>query len=419
MGKENRRGRRLDKKEMNTWANSLIDGSVQCWGCPVFDRLFQVISQASAAAYRQFSLFCILIFCLIMAFYILYAVWKNIHGGLDDPMYQKYIKPVVINSLFVFALLGMGVALPRFITTVTFEPVADMTLIYTQSMVRTDTAAVEKKITYQPQPMGDAGFYRPQLRDKIIMLMKTTITQFQGYIKLGIAIMDNAFSWKALLGIGSLLKHILMFAMGLYLVYGFFKIFIRFCFYFIDIIAAMTFFAFFFPLSLVMFVFKNSEAPDWAKKLGSNVGADQFKKVINAIVSLSAAVLTYTVIMVIIAKFFSAPGASAAELMELITSGSIYADALSDDNLAAMTIMGCIVLIYVVDFLAAQVPKVTSMFMSAFEVEPAADFSESKSLGGQFADDAMKVTGNVVKTVKNIGKAIISGDGEKTEEKKT
>jgi hypothetical protein len=391
---------------------------VQCWGCPVFDRLFQVISAAAAAVYRQFSLFCILIFCIILAFYILYAVWKNIKGGVDDPMYQKYLKPVLINSVFVFALLSLGVQLPRFITTITFEPVADMTLIYTQSLVRTDTAAVEKKITYQPQSMDDNGFYRPQLRDKIVLLMKTTITQFQGYIKLGIAVMDSAFSWRAILGIGALLKHIIMFAIGLYLVYGFFKIFIRFCFYFVDIIVAMTFFAFFFPFSLVLFVFKNSEAPDWVKKLGTNVGADQFKKVINAIISLAAAVLTYTVIMVIIAKFFAAPGTSAVELTEMITSGAVSADALSDENLAAVTITGCVVLIYVIDFLASQVPQVTKMVMSVFEVEPVADFSENKSLGGQLADDAMKAAGNVTKKVMDVGKIIIGGGEKKEEEKK-
>jgi hypothetical protein len=278
-------------------------------------------------------------------------------------------------------------------------------------MVRMDSQTVEKKITYQPKQLDDTGFYRPQLRDKIILLMKTTITQFQGYVKLGIAVMDNAFSWRALLGIGALLKHVIMFAIGMYLVYGFFKIFIRFCFYFVDIIVAMTFFAFFFPLSLVLFVFKNSDAPEWMKSLGKNVGADQFKSVINAIISLASAVLTYTVIMVIIAKFFAAPGTSTVELMEMITNGSVYADALSDDNLAALTIMGCVVMIYVIDFLAAQIPQVTKTVMSVFDVE------DNNKLSEDLANDALKVTGNIAKTVKNVGAAIISG-GEKKEEKK-
>lgn len=396
---------------MNGWLNSIVDTSVQCWGCPVFDRLFQVVSSASAGAYRQFSTLCIIIFCILLAFYIMYAVWKNIRGGVTDPMYQKYLQPVIINSLIIFALLGVGVTLPRFITSITFEPVADMTLLYTQTMVRTDIDTVNQKVTYQPMPMDDDGFFRPELRNKIILLMKTTITQFQGYIKLGIAIMDRAFSWDALLGIGALIKHIMMFAVGLYLAYGFFKIFIKFCFYFVDIIVAMTFFAFFFPLSLVMFVFKNSEAPDWIKSIGSKMGAGQFKNVINAIISLAAAVLTYTVIMVIIAKFFSGPETSTTEIMHLITSGEIFAGALSDDNLATMTIAGCVVMIYVVNFLTSQIPQVSKMVMGVFNVE------QNNALGEELGDQALKVAGNIIKTAKDIGKDIVTG-GEKKEEKK-
>ena len=399
---------------MNGWLNGLVDGSVQCWGCPVFDRLFQVISVAAAAVYRQFSLFCILIFCLILAFYILYSVWKNIKGGVEDPMYQKSIKPVLINSLFVFALLGLGVYLPRFVSTITFEPVAQMTLAYTQSMVNTNNETVNEKVTYQPKEMDDTGFYRPELRNTIIMLMKTTITQLQSYIKLGIAVMDNAFSWVALTGVGTLVKHILMFFMGLYLVYEFFKIFIKFCFYFVDIIVAMTFFAFFFPLSIVMFAFRNSDAPDWIKSLGKELGTGQIKNIINSIIALSAAVLTYTVVMVIIAKFFSNNGTSTTELMQLITSGQIFAGALSDDNLAAMTLMGCVVMVYVVNFLSDQVGEVTKMVMGVFDVK------EEKSLSEGLANDAFTVTENVVKTVKDVGKVVFGGEkkDDKKEEKK-
>lgn len=402
---------------INSWLNGIVDTSVQCWGCPVFDRLFQVISSASAAVYRQFSLFCILIFCVLLSFYILYAVWKNIRGGVTDPMYQKYLKPVIINSLFIFALLGLGVWFPRFITTVTFEPVAEMTLVYTQSMVQTDNDTVNQKVTYEPEPMDDTGFFRPQLRDKIIMLMKTTITQFQGYMRLGIAVMDNAFSWSALTGIGALIKHIIMFAVGLYLLYGFFKIFIKFCFYFVDIIVAMTFFSFLFPLSLVLFVFRNSEAPKWIKDLGKNVGADQFKNVINAIISLAAAVITYTVIMVIIAKFFSGPDASTTELMHMITSGEIFAGALSDDNLATMTLAGCVVLIFVIEFLAREIPNVTKMVLSVFNISDS-DVKKATELSEGLAKDTMTVTKNIVKTVKDVTKAVTGGDDKKDEGKK-
>lgn len=397
---------------MNDWLNPLVDNTVQCWGCPVFDRLFQIVSDAAAAVYDKFAWFCIVLFCVLFAFYVINAVWKNMRAGINDPWYSKTVRPLIINSLVAFAFLGMGVALPRFITTITFEPVAQIALIYTQSMVGTNNETVEEKVVYKPMEMRDNGFFRPQLRDTIILLMKTTITQFQSYMKLGIAVMDKAFTWSALRGIGALIKHIILFFMGLYLFWGFFKLFIRFCFYFADIIVAMAFFAFFFPLSVIMLTFKGSqEVPSWISGIGKNLGVDQFKKLINAIIALVAAVLTYTVIMVVIAKFFSAPDASSAELMEMITSGNVLADNLSDDNLASMTLMSAIVLIYVINFLYSQIPQITSMVLSAFNVGTENQLSE------QLANDAMKLTGAVMDTAKKIGQTIISG-GETDDKKK-
>ena len=391
---------------MNNIVNPLIDASVQCWGCPIFDRLFQIVSNAAANVYQQFTIFCAILFCILFAFFVINAVWQNIKKNSDDPFSQKSIKPIFINSLIALTFLSMGIYLPRFITTITFEPAANIALIYTQSMLQTDNEVVNEKVTYQPTEISDNGFYRPQLRDTIIMLMKTTITQFQSYIKLGIAVMDKAFSIKALLGIGALLKHIMLFFIGLYLAYGFFKLFIRFCFYFADIIVAMTFFAFFFPLSLILVAFKGGDVPAWISSLGKKVGTNQFKTLINAIITLAAAVLTYTVIMVIIAKFFSAPGQSADEIMALITSGNIFSSDLSYDNIAGMTLVSCIILVYVLNFIYAQIPKVTSMVLDTFGV------SEEKQLSEQLANDAMKLTTNVINTAKEIGKTIINGGKE-------
>jgi hypothetical protein len=375
--------------------------------------LFQVISAAAAAVYRPFSLFCVLIFIIIMTFYVLYSVWDNIKGGAKNPMHVKYFKPVVINSLIVFALLGMGVFVPRFITTITFEPATDLITGYTQAALQTDTAKVEEKIIYQPQKMDDNGFYRPQLRDKIIILMKTTITQFQSYIKLGLAVMDNAFSWNAILGLGNLVKHVLMFFLGLYLVYGFFKLFLKFCFYFVDVILAMAYFAFFFPLALTLFIFQNSEAAKWVKELGKGIGANQFKAVISSIVALASAVITYLVIMVIIAKFFAGNGISANDLMNMILSGEVYEGSLSDDNLAALTLSGCILLIYLVNFLSAQIPQIKDMVLKAFNVD-----DKTQGVGEKFADDIMKVAGNVLSETKKVAGIIIGGGEDKKEDKK-
>lgn len=396
---------------MNGLANSLVDKTVQCWGCPVFDRLFQVVSDAAGAVYGHFSVFCLILFCVLFAFYVLNAVWQNIKGGIKDPWYEKSVRTVFLNSIVALTLLGMGVAMPRFVTSITFEPVAKIALVYTQATVQTDTDTVNEKVTYKPMKMSDNGFFRPELRDTIILLMKTTITQFQSYMKLGIAVMDSAFTWDALLGVGALIKHIILFVIGLYLFYGFFKLFIKFCFYFADIIVAMTFFAFFFPLSLILVSFKGADAvPKWISGLGKNVGTDQFKNLINAIIALAAAVITYTVIMVIIAKFFSAPGASSANLMQHILSGEVFAGDLNQENMAAMSLTGAVVLVYVLNFIYGQIPNVSKMVLGAFGV------SDKHDLGEQLANDAMALTSATINTAKKIGETIISG-GEKKDDK--
>lgn len=397
---------------MNDVLTSLVDKTVQCWGCGLFDRLFQVVSDAAAAAYQQMSTVCIILFCTLFSFFVLHAVWQTIKGGTSDPWYEKSVQKVFINAIVCIGLLSMGVVLPRFITTITVEPAAQIATAYTQAMVQQDAISVEDKVDYQPMEMSDSGFYRPQLRDKIILLMKTTITQFQSYMKLGIAVMDRAFSWDALLGIGSFLKHVILFAIGLYLTWGFFKLFFRYCCYFADIIIAMTFFAFFFPLSLMLFAFKGaSNVPGWIGKMGQNLGTSQLKNLINAIITLSSAVITYTVIMVIIAKFFSLSGADTTTLMQAITSGQVFADDLNTENLQAMTLASCIILVYVLNYIYGQIPQISKMILSAFGV------SEEKSESEQLANDMLHLTSTIWENAKKIGTTIIkggeTGDGKK------
>lgn len=393
---------------MNEWLSSLVDSTVQCWGCGVFDRLFQIVSDAAALVYDKFAYFCVVLFCVLFSFFVINAVWKTVSGNVSDPLYEKSIQRVFVNAIICIGLLGMGVALPRFITTVTFEPVAQVAQTYTAAMINLDNETITEKVTYQPQQMGDDGFYRPQLRDKIILLMKTTITQFQSYMKLGIAVMDSAFTWRALLGVGSLLKHIMLFVMGLYLTWNFFKLFFRYCCYFADIIIAMAYFAFFFPLSLMLFAFNGADnVPKWFGGLGKAVGVNQFKNLINAIITLASAVITYTVIMAIIAKFFAAPDVSSADLMNAITTGEIFDAELDMTNLEAMTLTSFIVLVYVLNFLQDQIPQVTKMVLSVFGV------SENKQLSETLANDMMQLTQDIVDTTKKIGETIISGDKDK------
>ena len=397
---------------MNGLANNFVDGVVQCYGCPIFDRLFQIVSNAASAAYEKMAFLATLIFCVLFAFFVINAVWQNIKQDIPDPWYQKSVRPVIINSLIALSFLWMGVGLPRLITTTTFEPVAQISLIYTQSMLNINDEVVNERVKYQPIKISDDGFFRPALRDKIIMLMKTTITQFQSYMKLGIAVIDTAFSWRALLGIGALVKHIILLFIGVYIFWGFFKLFFRFCCYFADIIIAMTMFAFFFPLSLVLIAFRGADnVPSWMSGLGKDIGVNQFKNLVNAIIALSAAVITYTVIMVIIAKFFTAPDASVNEIMTAITTGNIFDVELSDDNLASLTVMGTAVLVYMINYIQSMVPDVTKMVLSAFNVSTKNDLSE------QLANDAMALTSATINTVKNVTKTVVTG-GDKKDDKK-
>ena len=122
--------------------------------------------------------------------------------------------------------------------------------------------------------------------------------------------------------------------------------------------------------------------------------------------------LTYKVIMVIIAKFFSATGTSAAELMGAILSGDVFAADLNEDNLAQITLISSVVLVYVLNFIYDQIPEVTKMVLSAFDV------SEEHKMGDQLADDAMRLTTDVVQAATKIAKTVLSGgDASKKDDK--
>lgn len=396
---------------MNGILNSFVDNAVQCWGCAVFDNLFRVVSNAGAAVYEKIANLCFMIFFVLFVFFILWAVWKRLNPqkpDMSDPFYMKSVVRVMINSLFALTLLGIGVGFPRFITRVTFEPVANVALVYTNAVLNTVPEAVNTRVTYQPMPMEDTGLYRPKLRDTVISLMKTTVTLFQSFMKLGIAVMEQAFSWKNFLSIGDIFRHILIFFVGLYLFYGFFKFFLRFCFYFVDVIIAMAMFAFMFPIALMMMSFKGGDMPAWMSTLGKGLGANQIKKLINAIITLGSAVITYMVILVIIARFFTDSGTSVNELMGAITSGAVMSEDLSESNLATLTLGGTIILVYVLNYIYAQIPQVTKMILSTFGVE------EENKLSEQMANDAEKVVEIATSHIKKIGQIVVNG-GEKKE----
>ena len=175
----------------------------------------------------------------------------------------------------------------------------------------------------------------------------------------------------------------------------------------------MAMFAFLFPIALMMMSFRGGDMPEWMSSLGKGLGTNQLKKVIGSIVALGAAVITYLVVMVIIARFFTDSGTSVNELMNAIMSGEVFASDLSDDNLASITLVGIIVLIYVLNYIYSKVPDVSKMILDTFGV------SQENKMSEQMADDAEKLVGLITNGIKNVGEKIINnGDKKESGDKK-
>ncbi len=392
---------------MQELANSLIDSGVQCWTCPVFDNLFAIISNTAAAAYQRLCIFSVLIFCVLLAFYILNIVWQNIKTGAKDSLFDKAIRPLLVKSLIALSLLSMGLIVPRFISTITFEPVAVMTLQYSKAMLPADYAIPAYENALQ---LGNNGFFNPELRDTIMQILETSVANFQVYIKIGIGIIDAAFDLKALLGIGALVKHIIICFIGIFLTYNFAKLFIKYSFCFMDVIFAMAMFAFFFPLSLVLFIFKGAaDAPGWMKNLGSNLGGGQIKKLINAIVSVVSTILTYTVIMLIIRGFLDANGVDADSIHN--SSESLFDFDLENSSAMQITFAGAIVLVYVINYIADQVPKVTEKILSVFNIK------QENQLSKEMGENVFQLTKIIANKTKEMAKIIINPESADKDKK--
>ena len=81
---------------MHELAESLISGAMQCWTCPIFDRLFEIISNTAAAAYQRLTLISVIVFTILLGFYIVNAVWQNMKNSGEDPFFHKSVRPVLI-----------------------------------------------------------------------------------------------------------------------------------------------------------------------------------------------------------------------------------------------------------------------------------------------------------------------------------
>jgi hypothetical protein len=391
---------------MQNAVNSLIDFGAQCWACGIFDSLFVIISNTAAAAYGKMTYIGLVLFCVLFAFYILNAVWENIKSGMSDPFLQKSVRPVLIKALLALALLSAGLIVPRLISTITFEPAAEITLSYTKSMLPSDYVIPDN---YQKIPLGNDGFFNPQLRDTILKLLQVSVSNFQVYIKTGVAIMDAAFSVQALLGIGALIRHIIVFFIGLYLTYNFAKLFIKYSFCFIDVIVAMALFGFLFPLSVIFFIFKDAKsAPGWMKNLGKDLGGGQIKKLVNAIVSIGATILTYTIIMLIIRGFLDTDSFQT-------DPEKLFDFDLDNSDAMQITFAGAIVLVHVITYISTQTEQITQKILDAFEIK------QENALSKEMGENMWKLTEIVGAQAKKLAVNIMNPEKAKkeAEEKKS
>lgn len=399
---------------MQELANILIDNVAQCWACGIFDALFAIISTTAAAVYQRLTIFSVVIFCVLLAFYILNVAWQNIKNGGGDSMFQKNLKSVLIKSLIGLSLLSAGLLVPRLISTITFEPAAYVTLEFAKSMLPADYVIPEYTDAIQ---LENNGFFNPELRDTILKTLEASVANFQVFIKIGIGIMDAAFSLSKLIGFGALIRHIIVFFIGVFLTYNFAKLFIKYSFCFMDVIVAMAMFAFFFPFAVVFFIFKDAkDLPGWMKKLGGDLGGGQIKTLINAIVSMASTILTYTIIMLIIYGFLDSNGVDANSIQN--TAESLFEFDLDNPSNIEITVTGAIVLVYVINYIADQVPEVTKKIMSAFGVK------QEDSLSQEMGKNMWQLTNIVAAKTKDFAKTVINPDSaaksdnkEKTEKK--
>lgn len=393
---------------MQGLANNLIDAGIQCWTCPIFDNLFAIVSNAAGAMYERLCLFSVIIFSVLFGFYVINAFWQNIKKGMPDPFFQKSLKPVLIKSLAVLSLLALGLTVPKMISKITFEPVALITLGYSKAMLPQDYKIPDN---YSAIKLDDNGFFNPELRDTILQILQSNVANFQVYIKTGIDIADAAFSLPKSFSLGLIVKRILAVFVGLFLAYKFAQLFIKYSFYFMDVIVAMAMFAFFFPLSLILFIFKGAaDLPDWLKSLGASLGSRQIKKLIDAIVSVASAILTYTVIMLLVRGYFDSNNMNIDTIQN--SAESIFNFNLDNPDAIQITFFGSIVLVFVISYLADKIPNITKEIMSTFNI------SQEESYSKEMGDNVFKLTEIVATQTKQLVKNIAHPENVKTTDTK-
>ena len=83
-------------------------------------------------------------------------------SGFKTSWLDESFRKIIINSLVALSFLGMGVMVPRFVTQITFEPVATMTLYYTQSITGEISEQADSHFDYEPIQLNpETGLFIP------------------------------------------------------------------------------------------------------------------------------------------------------------------------------------------------------------------------------------------------------------------
>ncbi|MCL2629880.1 MAG: hypothetical protein FWD33_04340 [Alphaproteobacteria bacterium] len=370
---------------MNTIAEFLTRHLVQCWACPVFDQTLITVSAAAAGAYEKLAQFALILLSAFIAFYTLYIVFTRLSQSGEDPLYTKTIKPVLINSMVIVSLIAMGPFVPRMVTRLTLEPTA----MFAQGIASVITP-IDSNIEYTPMPMSQDGFYTPEFKNRVIAIMLTTTTAFQNFIMFGLKMIEHSLDLKKLFTwnvIGALMETLFMFLLGLVIVYGFARLFLKFLFYFVDTIIALTLFAFMFPIMLVAFVMRHSEAPSWVTTMGG-MSETLFKRAAGSVITLGSAVILYVVIISVISGFLD--GAMNGDLTRAITNGDFSnIDFQMPEILRSAAGIG--ILLLVMGFITGKMQMISDEIKSAFGINEG-----STPLGGQTYEAAARLKTGVV-----------------------
>ena len=146
------------------------------------------------------------------------------------------------------------------------------------------------------------------------------------------------------------------------------------------------------------------------KKLGSEFGSGQIKKLINAIVSVAATILTYTIMMLIIAGFLRDSGVDVNSIQN--ASESLFDFDLDNSTAMEITVAGTIVLVYVINYIAGKIPDVTQKIFDAFGAK------QEDSISKEMGENVWKLTTIITNKAKEITKKIINPESATTNESK-